>query len=388
VAPALAAALAGILFVFLSFSLWQQLPSVCPLDGETDWALARAFVAGDNPYTPEGMARYHLSQWGGVGHPPTTGLWFLPLAGVPLGRLNQALGVFTIALLACHLVLVLRELRAPFAEALALLLGSFIVRQEWFVGHLAMAQISELIAFLLVLAWCALRRKRDTAAGVAVGLACTLKLFPGVAALFLLVTGRRRAFLAALGTYLAVAAVATARFGPSSWWQFLTQQRAIARGWVGKSYNLSLEGLLLRWAHPGAAVAPLEGWVPVVYPFLAAALLAAALWAVRRRGRQPQLLDLSFALICCLGPFLNPWVWSHYHALLIAPALLVGAALHRAWKLRLPAPGMLVAGAGLLVMIPVSAASWPAAITAVAALLWSFDRADSAPSTVDLRQYR
>jgi hypothetical protein len=368
-APALAAAAAWTLFLVLSFSLWRQLPAVYPLDGEVDWALARAFLAGDDPYSPEGIARYHLGHWGGVGHPPTTGLWFLPFAGVPLARLNQAVGALMLALLAAHLTLVCRELRAPFAAASAGLLAALIVRQEWFVHHLAIAQISELIAFLLVLAWLALRRGQEVAAGVVVGLACTLKLFPGAVALFLLVMGRRRAFAAAAATYLALAAVATARFGPTSWWRFAVQQKDIAAQWVGRSYNLSLEGILLRLAHPGAAPAPLDGWVPVLYPLLAAVLLGAALWLVRRRD--PSQLDLSFALVACLGVFLNPWVWPHYHALLILPALLVAATLYREWKKRLLNPLLLAAAAALLVMIFVSTASWPASIVAIALLLFA-----------------
>jgi alpha-1,2-mannosyltransferase len=368
-APALAAAAAWTLFLGLAFSLWKQLPAVYPLDGEVDWALARAFLAGDNPYTAEGMARYHLAQWGGVGHPPTTGLWFLPFAGLRLTRLNQALGACMLALLGAHLVLVCRALRFPFAAAWAGLLAALVVRQEWFVHHLAIAQISELIAFLLVLAWLALRQGRDLAAGAAVGLACTLKLFPGALALFLLVTGRRRAFVAAAGAYLAVAALATARFGPSSWPLFFAQQPPIAARWVGQSYNASLEGILLRLAHPGAAPAPLEGWVPVVYPFLAAALLGAALWAVHRRGRAPALLDLSFALVGCVGAFVNPWVWPHYHALLILPALLVAAGLVAGWRRGASGPALIAVAGLLLIMLLVPAASWPASIAAISLLI-------------------
>jgi hypothetical protein len=367
-APALAAVAAWALFATLAISFWRQLPAVYPLDGEVDRALARAFLAGDNPYTPENVARYHLGHWEGVGHPPTTGLWFLPLAAVPLERLNQVLGAFTLALLAAHLLLVCRELRVPFAAASAGLLAALIVRQDWFIGHLAVAQISELIAFLLVLAWLALRRQREVAAGVAVGLACTLKLFPGALALFFLVTGRRRAFAAAVASYLAVAAVVTARFGPSSWWLFFTQQVPLARQWVGRSYNTSLEGILLRLAHPGVAQAPLEGWVPIVHPFLAATLLGAALWFVRRRG--PAQLDLSFALVVCVGVFINPWVWPHYHALLILPALIVAASSLRG-RNELPPPVLAAAGAALLVMLAVPSAAWPAAIAATALLLHS-----------------
>jgi alpha-1,2-mannosyltransferase len=375
-APALAAAAAWALFALLSFSIWKELPAVYPLDGEVHWALARAFLAGDNPYAPENVARYHMTHWGGPPQPPTCALWFLPLAAVPLAHLNQALGALMIALLAGQLVLIGRALRVPHAGVAAPLLGAVIVLQGWFVHHLGIAQISQLIAFLLVLAWYWLRRERQAAAGAAVGLACTLKLFPGALLPFLLVTGRRRALAAAAAVYLAVAGVVTARFGASSWRLFFAH-KPLSDQWVGRRYNASLEAMLLRLTHPGASgEAPFDGWVPAVYPYLSLAILGAVLWAVRRTP-----WELSFALVACVGTFLNPWVWPHYDALLALPALLAAAALHRAW----PRPPLaaalafvaLLAAQSVLWLRPgarpeelASWTSWPAIIVALAVLVW------------------
>jgi hypothetical protein len=384
-ASALAAVASAALFLLLAFRVWKELPAVYPLDGEVDWALARAFLAGDNPYTPEGVARYHLSRWGGVPHPPTCALWFLPLARVPLDRLNQGLGLVVITLLAGQLLVICRELRVPFASAAAFLMASIVLLQGWFVHHLGVAQISGLIAFLVVIAWYALRREREVEAGVAVGLACTLKLFPGALLLYLLVTGRRRACAAAVATFLAAAAVVTARFGTSSWWLFVAH-KPLSDQWIGRRYNASLEAIMLRLAHPAAAgPAPFDGWVPVIYPVLMLVLLAGGLWLVRSRGREPVPMDLSFAFIASLATLLNPWVWPHYDVLLVLPALLVATALHRAWKTRLHSRA--VTGAAIALAVVVAAqtvlwlfrggarllelaswVSWPA-ITAAAALL-------------------
>jgi hypothetical protein len=387
-APALAAAAAWALFALLSFSVWKELPAVYPLDGEVHWALARAFLAGDNPYLPGNVARYHMGHWGGPPQPPTCALWFLPFAGLPLGHLNQALGALMIALLAGQLVLIGRALRVPHAVAAAPLVGAVIVLQGWFVHHLGIAQISQLIAFLLVLAWYWLRRERQVAAGAAVGLACTLKLFPGALLPFLLVTGRRRALAAAAAVYLAVAGVVTARFGASSWRIFFAH-KPLSDQWVGRRYNASLEAMLLRLAHPGSGEAPFTGWVPAVYPYLSLAILGAALWAVRRR--QP---ELSFALVACVGTFLNPWVWPHYDALLVLPAVLVAVALYRTWRASqhpplvaalafvtvLAAQAVLWLRPGARLEEPASWTSWPATIVALAAVLWR--SRDQAPLSV------
>src|SRR4051812_45950979 len=58
-----------------------------PWDGEVDWSMARALVAHENPYVAEGLKKYNLARWGGIGHPPTVAAWFVPIASVPLGNI-------------------------------------------------------------------------------------------------------------------------------------------------------------------------------------------------------------------------------------------------------------------------------------------------------------
>ena len=384
-ASALAVAASALLFLTVAFPIWRGLPATYPLDGQTDWALARAFVAGDNPYTPQGLARHHVVDGGRVAHPPTCALWFLPLAGLPLERLNQSWGVFIIALLAAQLVLACAALRLPLAGAFGFLAATVILLQGWFIQHLAIAQTSALVAFLLVLGWWSLRRGHDRTGGAAVGLACTLKLFPGALLVFLLVTRRWRALAAAGAAYLAVAAVVTARFGLSCWWLFAAQSERV-HPWLGKRYNASLEAVLLRLTHPGAADAPVDGWVPAVYPYLLAALLGVTLGLVGRRAHEPRGWDLSFALIAVVGAYLNPWVWGHYEVLLAWPALLAGAAIVRGWPSRplvAAAALLVVMGAETLRLFPQAGAPaaelaswicWPAMIAALAALLWRRDQ--------------
>lgn len=292
-----------------------------PADGLVDWAGARSFWAGENLYDPEVMARYGIGTFGGgVGHPPTTFVWFLPLAPLDPMVMNRVLGVAVILLLAVHVALVYRELAWPRPGLAAGVVFTATLASPWMIDHLAHGQISELIAVLYVLAWSCLRRGHERAAGVFVGAACTLKLFPGALLLFLAVTRRFRALGAAVLTYGAVVALVTARFGLRAWVQFFEHQSGIAELFAPHVRNASLNGIVLRLIAPSCE--PL--WGPGSAGFLVgagfclAALVAACVLA-RRAPARGLGFDLWFALFSVVSFFVNAWVWEHYNVLLLLP---------------------------------------------------------------------
>ena len=51
-----------------------------PVDGFIDWGGAKEMLAGRNPYSLASLRIIGLSQKEGLGHPPTTLIWFYPLA--------------------------------------------------------------------------------------------------------------------------------------------------------------------------------------------------------------------------------------------------------------------------------------------------------------------
>jgi hypothetical protein len=172
-------------FIWLAFVLGPAAAlGKFPSDGFFDLVGARAFWAGESPYDPAVLARAGLT---GMGHPPTTFFWFLPLAGLDPHPLNLALGTVTMVLLGAHAGLLAFELGGARWLAAVPLLAAAILSTEWMENHLELGQISMWIAFLYLGGWIALRRGRDVLAGVCLGAACTLKLFPGVMLVYLLV---------------------------------------------------------------------------------------------------------------------------------------------------------------------------------------------------------
>jgi hypothetical protein len=303
-------------------------------DALADWKGARLLLQGKSPYTKEGLA---LMGQDSMGHPPTTPFWYLPLADFDKSVAAQVSSGLTLVLLLLQAILCARALRFPVPLAIGLLASSAVFSTAWFKYHYDVVQYSGLIAFLYVLAWLFLRRGRDLQAGGLLGAALTLKLFPGLLLVFLVLARRFRAFFAAVACYLAVALVMTRAYGFGSWAEFFRQQGKISDDWLGVLQNSSLPGLIVRLitpacvakGHPSRAATALSIAVSLV-------LVALAAWSSRHqladaRDRDPRAIDLPFALFVLLSAFLNAWAWEHYFVLTIQPLFVLAATFCGTW---------------------------------------------------------
>jgi hypothetical protein len=405
VAELLAVALALWLFLLalpnIVFALKQY-----PPDGYTDWISARSLKQEMNPYSPEGL---RANGDPSAGHPPTTGIWFLPLLRFPIGESALPLGIFILLLLSLHTQILAQELRFPSPLVTGALAFSLMTTTVCMKSHIHAGQLSELIAFLYVLGWYFLRRQRDVAAGATLGLACTIKLFPGLMVCFLVARRRWRAAIAAGAVWLVVAVAVTTRFGVACWGQFFALQEPIAKTWVGMIQNASLHGIVVRFFGPacGDAVAPPTGVTTAIILVTGGALLAAA-WRLTRRIPS---IDVPFALFSVLSIFLNPWIWEHYNVFYLLPVAVILAELRKVqaprWQIA-TVGGAAVAAAALIALdtsiammhglqashrsAPTAAThlrlhlyeigNWLPAVVFAAVLAWIARRRGSAPRTL------
>lgn len=307
---------------------WSQ---VHEFDAFQDWEAVRLHVRGVNPYTK--LGREEL-QTAANGHPPVAILWVYPIVHLEKPIAAELMALSTLLLLAVHLYLCAREIQFPSPIALAFLLFGWALTTEGLVNHWHMIQTSEQIAFFLVLCWVYLRRAREWQAGIALAVAATFKLFPGVLFLFLLLARRFRAFAAAsLGFGLAVA-ITIAQFGLGSWKEYFGQQGLVAYVWMGSVRNASLQGAILRLLSPVCVTVPRPTpTATFIATTISVALLVvaavASLGALRRaRKDDPRAVDVPFALFTVIAVFVNPWVWEHYWVLLIQPAFVVASTLY------------------------------------------------------------
>ncbi|MEV7328854.1 glycosyltransferase family 87 protein [Micromonospora sp. NPDC093244] len=257
-------------------------------------------------------------------YPPFSALLLWPFG---LLRLGATVTIFTV-LTILAVVLTTRWLVTPVIErhglprvftltvAVLLVLAVESTRETITFGQINMLLVVLILADLLF----AVPRARRWA-GVGVGLATALKLFPGIFIVYLLATRRWRAAVVASAT-AAAATLLAAAIAPEDSWRFWTRElwdndRVGRTDYVG---NQSLFGLLSRFTAPEKPDRLL--WLLVV-----AAVVAYGLWRAARAARAGDLLT-GLTLTGLVGALVSPITWTH-HIYWFVPAvvLLADAAL-------------------------------------------------------------
>ncbi len=356
----IAAAVLGTLLVLVGApKVHQAIVAHEPYDFVVDQGLARAWKDGYDPYSAEGGKRSGLEKIGpsGFGHPPSTGFWALPVAHLDPKLANAAVTWTSVALLLLEILILAQTLGAPAPLATAWALFGYAMSCTFVFYGAQTGQLSIALGMFFVVAWLAVRRDDEITAGLALGLACTMKPLPGVVVAMFLVLRRWRLVATAVGAYLVIALVMTSRFSFASWATFLSKQRAIADAWMGTIQNSSLHGVILRLFNPACEPKPpVPRAVALLSTACALAVIAGGLLLVRRarRGRE---LDLAYACFVMLSVVTSQWAWEHYSAIFLLPVaigIVEVLALWREGSRRLSMAGL----ATILVMVTCWLVPW------------------------------
>ncbi|MFJ2083302.1 glycosyltransferase 87 family protein [Micromonospora chokoriensis] len=257
-------------------------------------------------------------------YPPFSALLLWPFG---LLRLGATVAIFTV-LTVLAVVLTTRWLVLPviarhglprtftLVAAVLLVLAVESIRETITFGQINMLLVVLILADLLF----AVPQARRWA-GVGVGLATALKLFPGIFIVYLLATRRWRAAAVASAT-AAAATLLAAAIAPRDSWRFWTHELWTTER-VGRTDivgNQSLFGLLSRFTAPEKPDRLL--WLLVV-----AAVAVYGLWRATRAARAGDALT-GLTLTGLVGALASPITWTH-HIYWFVPAvvLLVDAAL-------------------------------------------------------------
>jgi alpha-1,2-mannosyltransferase len=284
-------------------------------------------------------------------YPPFAAVAFAALAVVPWKVAVTALTGASVVALPAALYLVLR-LSGPVREqarerawTLALAVAAAAIWLEPARATLGYGQVDILLtaAVLYDLSLPDTARRK----GMLIGLVAGLKLTPAIFAVYLLVTGRRRAAAIAAAAFAGTVAAGFSVLPASSAWFW--SGRFASPGHVSpvqNPQNQSLYGALARVMHT-AHVLPV--WLPLATAVAVAGLALAA--AASRRGDEA----LGFSLCAVTGLLISPISWIH-HWVIVIPALLVaGLTADRARRAGNVAAAVLVT----------------AAITAIAVIGWT-----------------
>jgi alpha-1,2-mannosyltransferase len=265
-------------------------------------------------------------------HPPFDVLLFAPLTLLPYDQAVLVWSILSSLLFLGIGALVLRELRIGLAPHWCVLLLGLGLCWYPFQAHIALGQLSLLVVACVIGCWALLRQGHERLAGLLLGLACLIKLFPGLIILYLLMRRRWRAGSVALGTVAAGGLLTLALVGSGDVIYYFMRMAPEDSAVHGLSpINVALAGVIRRLLTDGPWVNPL-----VDAPLLATGLvgmigLSVLIVLLRHIRNMPPTAwneDRAFALVCVAMLLISPITWWHVFPLMLLPFGLLLQDLH------------------------------------------------------------
>ena len=275
-----------------------------------------------------GIAGYFIDS---AVNPPTFTVATLFLALVPYAAAWGLWQVLSLAALVVSMALLIREAREKFSGPawLRLVCAALLFPPLGF--HLLYAHTELFLLLALTAAWVLLRRGKEIPAGILLGLAAAIRIYPLFLLLHLLQRRSWKALGAAVAGGLSWAGLTALVADPSSFWHYLATLQEEVPTLYPRWGNFSLWGSV----HKLASIWPALGERPALRDGLALALSAGilllTLWLARRPGRRPAGVDRAYGLFIVGALLASPLSWIYYQVLLYVPFffLLVGGQRER-----------------------------------------------------------
>jgi alpha-1,2-mannosyltransferase len=299
-------------------------------------------------------------------YPPLLAFLLLPMPTYQVAWWCWA--TFSIICWLVALSLLLRELSDDIRQKVSVVwwpvLLAALINFPPVLSHLFWGQLQLLLLLMLVGSWLCLRRERNVAAGVLLGLVIALKIFPALLIVPLLVQRRWRCVAAAAFTATLALTLSFAAVGWDQGWFYLTRvlpdvnrllgqyspgnnsitstiRNAIGNGWVTDGLSLAI-----RTAIVGA--------------------VAFGAWRLRKNSAQACALGVTMLML------VPPVIWEHYFVLAYLPWLDALSRMRRGQGVLLGLAYFLIATASLAYHTPPNWASFVQALPLVGALLLLF----------------
>jgi hypothetical protein len=315
-----------------------------------DWASARNVIEGYPAYLPlsEAISRYYPQAekrsvpkaylpWNA--HPPTSVLATVPLALMDYPEAGILWNVLGLLALVVSLGLITRELNLPVPTWSVVPIATVALLCSPIRTQVAQGQWNALLLLLLTLAWAADRRGWNLSAGLWVGTAVTLKLFPIFLLLYFATRRRWGAIIAGSLWAGALSLITVAVLGLDAYRDYLSRVlptlQQFRYGWSNASLPAFwTKNFAAGASHYGLYIGPL-----IQAPLLArtgmvmswALVLATTFYFVNRSrcfsANKLVYGDLCYALTMVAMLLLTPICWDHYLLLMALPLALIWVGL-------------------------------------------------------------
>jgi hypothetical protein len=307
-------------------------------DFAQEWTSARNFFTGHPIYLDlKRSVPVHFSgkYFGPVeinAHPPASVLLVLPFALLEYRAAYVVWNVVSLITLPISLWLLFRPAGLNLNRWLVLPVVALLLLSNSLSQQVNQGQLNLVLLLLTVVAWSADRTGKPMLAGVMVGLAAAIKLFPGFLVVYFVCQRKWRAVIAMAVTFVAVHAATLVLLGADCFRDYICV--VLPRVGAFRDYwpNASITGFWYKLFDGSSA----HG-IPVLHaPMLtrtgtwlcSLAVVALTVWRCWK-ARQPNERSQAFAICVVAMLLLSPITWDHYFLLLLVPFAVL-------WKLLSP----------------------------------------------------
>jgi hypothetical protein len=298
-----------LLTLYVGRALFQFFKSPTRQDFEVYYVAARDVAQLRNPY--QNSSNNYV-------YPPSSFFILLPLSIFPHQFAVQFWLVSSLFLLAgsIYFILKLLEEQPHFFHLFLIMLFALAAFPTKFT--LGMGQMNIVILFLIVLALFFAQKQKALHAGIALGLAASIKIFPFFFLLWFLYKKEYKAALFSIGTFILLNALPILFLGFSIIKDYYAGEFFTLAGWKNAEYyNQALSGFLLRLSIPSFIL-------PILTFIILLGLLFFLVRQVSTKMQSAEKTLLEWSTLLCIWLITQPVAWQHYFVLLTLPFIVLG----------------------------------------------------------------
>lgn len=275
-------------------------------------------------------------------HPPFNAILFLPLTAFAYRTATIAWSALTLILYGLTGWIILHELGLRYAWPTGWLIVGLALCWDPFIAQVAHGQLSIVLVSCIISAWASLRHGHQTLAGLLLGLACLIKLFPGLLIAYLAL---RRQWIATRAAVLCVAlgyGFTLVVVGVEDVVHYHQEvMRANAALYGPYPLNVSLSGVFYRLFTDNPWSEPIVNHSQLALFSVALTSLILLTPLLYQRSHDSRADDESFALTCIGMLLISPITWGHIFPILWLPLGLIARRWQITKERAIPTPGLL-----------------------------------------------
>jgi hypothetical protein len=317
-----------------------------------DWASARNYLEGFSIYenhrlSVERYLGHSTNQDNGPtvveieynAHPPPSVFLALPFANIDYPDANLIWNIVSLAAFCLSIYLVAHHLSISFSIKAAVPFVTLCLIFDPFRSQCSQGQLGFIILLLIIGAWSATKSGHSLWAGLFLGMAIAIKLFPAFLLLYYLFLRRWRTLIAGVATFILASLITLFFFGFQTYLIYFNTVLPTVERFRGHWINQSLQGLWIKLFDPDTdrdhvqALFRSPSLAKGTILILSLVVVVVLIWAIRSARTEAE-KDHAFGLAIVAMLLVSPITWNHYLVLLMLPLMTIWSQLPPAFAWR------------------------------------------------------